>query len=1038
MRLVLLLCVFFCSSLTTYYSQNFTSRHFTAENGLPDLYVYNSFQDNKGYLWSSTTKGLVRFDGQKFVDFSPKLNEGDFIYTGAIDSNGLLWFGSFSGKIFTYQAEADSLSSYSSAISGSVDRILPSADNKNIYFISKGSGIFWLNESKLIKMPFSQIYQVNSVVEMAPGLLVLATPEGLYAADIKAQSVKKIKGCDVDVSQIQKLKGKNKLLIAQNGNSLSEGSLTANYDSVLCKPFFSEFDFSNKGINRFLYAELNDYLCLVTNDEHFYIIDLNTNKSIEFAEDKYQATANSILIDRDQNIWVSTAGKGLFRFYKEAYGFISFNNASIHCITKDKNNSYFGTDNGIEVVAKAGLPLKKIIKAGSTLLGKVTALYFDDEKLWIGTEGKGLFIMDPVTQLTTKPELGMVANISVNAITGNKNKKEVYVGTNLDGAFIYSNYKLLNHFSVQNSLLHNNVYFATGCSNNHIYYATHNTAINFSKNNQVYEINLGQGLISDFNSFAESKDGSLAIGTNGDGVYFLKDTSITTMFHNNLLESKFCNSLAYDANGHLWVATRYSLYKFYPQEKILKKMAFGNDNSMLFNQNSFYVDANGELMFGTNRNVLVYKENNEAENLPKVSILNVTLYDTLQIKKQTDFKNGKYDITFEFSALYLKNSEDVTFSYILEGRDSKWSEPSSTRIAAYFGLNEGSYTFKVRAYNGSGFTGNDVASFTFKIDKPFWKKTWFWFMVIAALTVIISLIVRLRTATLLRAKLRLERLVDNKTEELRMEKELVEAKNEIIEEQNKDITSSITYAKRIQEALLPDKNLDEQIKSKILIYYRPKDIVSGDFYWISEKDNRFLFAACDCTGHGVPGAFMSMIGTTLLNKIVYDNNESQTDKIISELDKEILKSLHQKNNSVTDGMEAALCSIDFETSKVEFTGAKRPLYLFRKQTNDYNLEEFKADKYPIGGFAEILDKTFTLNQIQAAKGDMIYMFSDGLIDQFGGANIRRIGSTRVRELLANVVKLPLEEQWKQIDDYINSWKGTTKQTDDILILGIKL
>jgi serine phosphatase RsbU (regulator of sigma subunit) len=486
------------------------------------------------------------------------------------------------------------------------------------------------------------------------------------------------------------------------------------------------------------------------------------------------------------------------------------------------------------------------------------------------------------------------------------------------------------------------------------------------------------------------------------------------------------------------MATRYSLYKFYPKQKILKKREFGNDKTMLFNQNSFYADANGELMFGTNRNVLIYKENNETENLPKVNILKIKLYDTLLIKKQTDFKSGKYDISFEFSALYLKNSEDVRFSYILEGRDTKWSEPSNLRIANYFGLTEGDYTFRVRAYNGSGFTSNNFASYIFHIDKPVWKKMWFWLIVVILLVAIIYMIVRVRTATLLHAKLRLEKLVDKKTEELREEKELVEAKNEIIEEQNKDITSSITYAKRIQEALLPDKNLDEKIKSKILIYYKPKDIVSGDFYWITDKGDRYLFAACDCTGHGVPGAFMSMIGTTLLNKIVFDNNESRTDRIISEMDNEISKSLHQENTQVNDGMEAALCSIDFENSTIEFTGAKRPLYLFRKQKEGYILEEYKGDKYPIGGFTDILDKTFTFNQIKAQKGDMIYLFSDGLIDQFSEANTGRIGSKRVRELLGRIVELPLNEQWKQLDDYISNWKGTRKQTDDILLLGIRL
>jgi serine phosphatase RsbU (regulator of sigma subunit) len=259
----------------------------------------------------------------------------------------------------------------------------------------------------------------------------------------------------------------------------------------------------------------------------------------------------------------------------------------------------------------------------------------------------------------------------------------------------------------------------------------------------------------------------------------------------------------------------------------------------------------------------------------------------------------------------------------------------------------------------------------------------------------------------------------------------------VIAAQNEEITSSITYAKRIQEAILPNKTVDFKFKENILIYYKPKDIVSGDFYWYAERDNKFLVAAFDCTGHGVPGAFMSMIGTTLLNKIVLDQGELGPANILSEMDKEVSKSLRQIDSEVNDGMEAGLCCIDFKAKELVYSGAKRPLLLFRKIGNGYELEEYKASKFPIGGFADITDKSFTQHAITLKMGDMLYLFSDGIVDQFDSGNTKRISSKKVKELLRIMASLPINEQAIQLEKYIAEWKGSTKQTDDILVLGIR-
>jgi len=1029
-----------CLLLLKFYgfSQNFSSRNFTTMDGLPDQYVYASFQDNKGFLWLATTQGLVCFDGQEFENRSPKLQEGDFIYSITADKQHTLWFGSFMGKVFSCAANSKQLVRFKDSISGSVDRIIPSANNKQMFIVSKGSGIYVLGENKLTQLPFSQIYQFNQAIEAQPGILLLARPDGLFKANIAERSVTKVRGADADVAQMQLMAGGKRLLLGINGGGLAEGILNAGLDSIVIKTYPDPWGISRAGISAFHYDAQSELIYLITRDEVFHVFDPLALTLTDLPQNQYQATANSMLIDRDRNIWVSTAGKGVYRLYREEFGFLGIN-SPVFAMCRLGSKLIFGTDNGLLVADSTGAISRYNKPEGRAQAGKVTALYNDGVYVWVGFEQNGLYVFEAATGKQLKVEFETQSNIGVNAITGNPSGNEVYVCTNLDGAFIYRNGKLVNHFSVQNSLLHNNVYYAAATPDGAIYYATHNTAINFSKGDQVYEINMGNnGLISDFNSFAIAPDGNIAIGTNGDGVYFLKDTTIVPMPLNNKLESKFCNAVVYDNHGNLWIATRYSIYKYYPAQQVLKKMDFGNDNSILFGQNAFYLDKGGEVLFGTNRSAIRFKNSARTLDAPECYIRALKISDSLVAAVSgVEFKNGRYNISFVFSALDLRSSEQVKFSYILEGRDSKWSEPASTRQVDFFSLTEGDYEFKVRAYNSEGFTGDTYASFKFRIAAPVWKKVWFWLLVFLLLATLVYGIVRVRTAALVRAKLKLEHIVEEKTHELRLEKEQVEAKNVIIEEQNKDITASITYAKRIQEAILPDKDLNEQLRKNLLIYYKPKDIVSGDFYWIAARQDKYLFAACDCTGHGVPGAFMSMIGITLFNKIVFDNNESDPARIITEMDHEISKSLRQENTGVTDGMEAGLCSIDFNERRVEFCGAKRPLYVFRKTGTGYELEEHKPDKYPIGGIIDLVTKSFTLKRIQAQPGDMIYMFSDGLVDQFGDDGRGRIGSKRVRELLHKTAALPISEQRDVIDAYVMGWKGERHQTDDILLLGIR-
>jgi len=257
-----------------------------------------------------------------------------------------------------------------------------------------------------------------------------------------------------------------------------------------------------------------------------------------------------------------------------------------------------------------------------------------------------------------------------------------------------------------------------------------------------------------------------------------------------------------------------------------------------------------------------------------------------------------------------------------------------------------------------------------------------------------------------------------------------------IEEKNRHIEDSIRYAKRIQNAILPPDQYVRRLFTDYFILYMPKDIVSGDFYWVSHTENKAFIAAVDCTGHGVPGAFMSIVGHDRLNFAVNVEDANRPAAILNSLNKGVTDTLRQTRSeiSVKDGMDIALISIDFDKNKLEYAGAFNPLYHIR----DNELQQIPANKFPIGAFVgEELNK-FTNHQLDLKSGDVLYVFSDGYPDQFGGPRNKKFMTKRFRELLVEINNQPMKEQKETLTTQIHDWMGENDQVDDILIIGIRI
>lgn len=391
-------------------------------------------------------------------------------------------------------------------------------------------------------------------------------------------------------------------------------------------------------------------------------------------------------------------------------------------------------------------------------------------------------------------------------------------------------------------------------------------------------------------------------------------------------------------------------------------------------------------------------------------------------------------IVFEFSSVSFEEEKNNRYKWFLEGYDNEWTNWTNETKVSYTNLSEGKYTFRLISKNIYDIESKET-KYTFIILPPWYRTIYAYFAYVILLVLFIYGVIQLSIYRLKRSKEQLELIVKERTAEIVKQKEQIEIQKELVEEKNKDITDSINYASRIQQAILPIIDEIKKVLPQSFVFYRPRDIVSGDFYWFVRKGKDVYIAAADCTGHGVPGAFMSMIGHTLLNEILNEKNITNTGEILTELHKQIRISLKQDQQESRDGMDIALCKINVETLLLEYSGAMRPLYLII----DGELKEIKADKFPIGGLQENEEmRIFKSNQIQLKKGDLFYIFSDGYADQFGGKEGKKFMVKRLKELLIRVSILDMEKQYNEIVNAYLDWLGNGEQVDDILFIGVRV
>jgi ligand-binding sensor domain-containing protein/serine phosphatase RsbU (regulator of sigma subunit) len=1039
--LILFLSLF--SSLS--FSQAYLFKSYTIDNGISQPYIYTINQDKNGYLWIGTGEGLCKFDGISFKSFYTTDGIAEnFVTASHKDNSRNLWLGFNQGSITFYDGK-NFKSINTSGFAKSPVTAITSDSKGNIWCATQNDGIFRISkifEVSVFKIEFDR-ENIYSLAFVKNDQLLVGTVNGLKLYEMRGQE-QKPKFIRI-ISEIPETQIKS---IVQKKNSNSFWIGTEDEGIFLLTPV-SDKQFKSSTIGRDLgirfpniqavYEDNQSNLWVATFGNGLYKLILSANE-LKYREYLHLTEENglgnnyikSIYSDHEGNMWIGTYGTGIihitdnyFTFYKHDAKKYSNNVTSLHINGQEK---WFGLENGL-LKTHPNNGRKPILynKLSGFVNDRVTAIYrLDSSTLYIGTEKSGIYQMNTQTETFKKLTVSNdeLSN-SVNGITGYANT--VWIATK-NGVFKVDNdRKITTHYTTETGLPHNNINYIYFDNAQNVLIGTHSnflSSINIKndsvRNRKIYD---ATDLLT-ITGIHKDKENNIWISTFGNGVFKLNE-QIIRFTTDKGLASNYCYGLTDDGSGNIWIGHRAALSRFRIQKGTFDTFNKNEGVTGDCNYNSFTKDESGNAWFGTTHGAIRFDPHKDKKNTipPIVNISSIKINDKdFQYTKDISLPYDSYKLRLDFIGISFRANSNILYQYKLEGFDADWSDKTKTPFVQYGKLSDGEYVFLLKAFNNDGVGNNTPLSIRIVIEKPFWKKWWFIIFAIAFLFYMIYFYIKIRERNHRRFQAQLQKALNEKTRE-------VIAQKEEIEKKNKDITDSIRYAKRIQDALLPEVKKLITIFPESFIFFQPRDIVSGDFYWYEKYGDKAVIACADATGHGVPGAFMSMIGSTLLKDITSRKGVTSPAFALAVLDEEIKMLLKQNDGDhdhTQDSVDLVICEIDLKTNFVRVCSTKRSVFVVHKN-------ELRLIK------KEITDnQQYETVDIQLDKGDMIYMFTDGYPDQFGGEKGKKIKSANMKLMLEQIRTLPFEKQEMIVDRYFNRWKEGYDQVDDVLFIGIRL
>ncbi len=1040
-------------------SQTYNFRIYTDDNGLAQSYVYSITQSNKGSLQIGTGEGFCQFDGSKFKTYTTNDSLAEnFISTHYEDSRGITWIGHYQNGI-SYEKKGVFYKLKSSEKIGSRITSFCEDSHKNIWVSTQGSGVYKIDTAfNCTNVANSEATNANTLLVDMDNNILLATNYGLYLYKEIANKIKLI--CPVVGFENKMVK--NIIPMDQVGNSfwisvVGEGIYGVRKSDNCYYTFVKinkELELSN-----FMFTSLcvdnQNNLWVGTNGEGLRKIHFQNYTDKNYFEVTKITEVNglknqyilSIFEDNENNIWFGTLGGGLLELPVEKFSFFSENSgleqkAVNSFLIDDQDNLWIGSDQGFSFLNKSNDSLNIFFDQRTGFVNdKVNAIVKDYSGLfWIGTENNGLYSFDPLKKIFIPFSKNHAFETkTINSIAVDKFGTIVIATT--DGVYFYvPSTDKITHLTTMEGLLHNNVLNVFIDDKGRIWFSSNASPPYYMDRDKFTVFNEIPGLRSfNINGVTQDNSGMIWICTDGDGVVQYDGKNFTNYKTDKGLLSNYCNFIICDNAGNIWIGHRngFSVKK---AENTTFTTITKSDGLLLtgFNQNAVGKDFAGNLWFGGNEGLIRYNFNidKQQKNEPITNIVSITINKDLYSPESIiNLPFANYSVRIDFISISFTDPNKVIYKYRLLGQDTIW-RTTQQKFVDFPKLDDGEYTFEVIGCNADGIWNKQSAKFEFSIASPFWKKVWFYILLFAFIVLVTYSIIKRRTNTLTKAKQILEEKVTEKTLQLKTEKDIVEKIKTQLEIKNRDNIDSLIYAKRIQESILPSTKLISECFPQSFLFFLPRDIVSGDFYWFAETSEYYIVAVVDCTGHGVPGAFMSLVGSTLLNEIVLNKKITDPAEILTQLNKSVIKVLKQENKigSSNDGMDMSLCRFNKDLKHLVYAGALRPLYLFRNKI----LTEIKGNPHSIGGYAENITNVFVDQELTLEKDDLIYIFSDGFCDQFGHETNKKFSTKRFKEMILANSDQSMMDQNENLVSALWNWKGDVDQIDDILIIAIRV
>jgi len=1060
----------FFVSFGSFFAQQLRFRHISSEDGLSANYVSSIFQDSKGFIWFGTQDGLNKYDGYQIKIFKNdptsihSLSSSEITYVTQL-ADSLMLIGTREG-LNSFNPVTETFTRMNSVSElGDKINIVTSFDKDNV-LIGTTKGLIMLNLPtkvlKTLKFPVEGEVNVLCIRKSGDKTYIGTGGNGLWLFNnsevVRVNLIKpalfKIELKELGViTDIEEYAGS--LYLGTEGNGIFKVSGSDN--EIMSKIVFSED--KNNDINFINNFEIRNSKIFVSTGYGFVVHNLLSGKSTKYfksdTEREYGLSENKLnylFIDDDQNIWIGTKLKGVSVCFSQTLRFPNttgpnsekFENIYSFCET-EKGEKIIGGLKSLYVINTE----KNEIMDLSKILGSSTALCIypeNDHVYWIGTWGIGLIRYDISTGKKTvlfNPQFGgTILCLKIN--DGN-----IYAGSVGDGLFKI-NLKTLEYknFNEKDGLPNLSINTIFSDSKSNVWLGTYDGGLvkmkGFEKDGKlpiekVYKNSGKQGQVASNIVFGvnEDKNGNIWVATSSGLSKLIANDAFHNFYEKDGLPNSYLYSILKDSINNFWMSSNNGIIRFNPllPEKEIVFKSYGLKDGLInteYNMGAAFASNSGNMYFGGAKGFNVFRPTSIKDNFhaPQAYLVSykrggndVPTDSSIIYKKHLNLSWKENYFQFEIVALDYTDPSKNKFKYMLEGYDQTWSAPTNVRYVSYTELPGGEYTFKVKAANNDGIWNETPYAISITVVPPFWKTKLFYVFVFLFAGGTIYFYTQYRTNAIKKENKILENKVAERTRELA--------------EKNRDITSSIEYAKRIQEAILPAK---EQIFSKlqkVFILYKPKDIVSGDFYWFTEKNNWKIFAVVDCTGHGVPGAFMSMIGHNLLNQIIQEKGVTEPGEILNQLHKGVQEALRQGNNEIStnDGMDVSIIAISTNNGETRWAGANRPLVII--DTHGTFIKH-DGNKFPVGGVQMDMNRLFTTHTIKTNTAAMCYMFSDGYADQFGGDKGKKFMVKRFHDILTNIHLTKAEEQKKELELQFEQWRQNHEQVDDVLVVGIAI